>query len=129
LDVLDRIVGRKLKRLQETKSSIPFDVIRQRARKAGKCRDFAGALKRPPDSPIRLIAEIKRASPSKGIIRTDFSPENIARIYGEKGVSAISVLTEEDFFEGSIDYLPIVRNAVGCPILRKDFIVDAYQVF
>src|SRR5262249_33912204 len=78
---------------------------------------------------INVIAEIKRASPSKGVIRADFDPVKIAREYEEAGAAAISVLTEEDFFQGSLEILRSVRRTVEVPLLRKDFIVDEYQVY
>ena len=76
-----------------------------------------------------MIAEVKKASPSKGLIRADFDPEAIARSYESAGASAISVLTDEKFFQGSLDYLKLVKRTVSLPVLRKDFIIDAYQVF
>ena len=81
------------------------------------------------NSPIRLIAEIKKASPSKGLIRADFSHTAIASVYEAKKVDAISVLTEEDFFQGKLEFLEDVKKIVSCPVLRKDFIFDEYQIF
>ncbi len=89
---------------------------------------FSKALKRD-NSPIRLIAEIKKASPSKGLIRADFSHTAIASVYEAKKVDAISVLTEEDFFQGKLEFLEDVKKIVSCPVLRKDFIFDEYQIF
>ena len=93
-----------------------------------KPRDFRAAIKRG-DRHIRLIAEVKKASPSKGVIRKDFDPVGIARIYEDKAVDAISVLTEEDFFSGDLGYIPQIRKAVTRPVLRKDFIFEEYQIY
>lgn len=89
-------------------------------------RDFVGALRAAP--PPALIAEVKKASPSKGVIRYDFNPVDIARIYAEGGAACISVLTDEPYFEGHLDYLRAIRQAVDNPLLRKDFIIDEYQL-
>lgn len=108
---------------------MPVAQIRSAISSAEPPRDFAGAIKRAaPSDPIRLIAELKKASPSRGLIRPDFDPAHIARIYDGK-VSAISVLTEEDFFMGELGYIDIVKSASRRPALRKDFIVDEYQIY
>lgn len=93
-----------------------------------KTRDFNGVIKRNSEN-IKLIAEIKKASPSKGLIKKDFDHIKIALIYEEKPVSAISVLTEEDFFQGHLSYLKAVKEVTSKPVLRKDFIFDEYQIF
>jgi indole-3-glycerol phosphate synthase len=91
--------------------------------------DFAQALHRP-DGRVALIAEVKRASPSRGaLVKGDFRPVELARIYETSGAAAISVLTDERFFKGALDYLVAIKNAVGVPVLRKDFIVDPYQLY
>ena len=89
-------------------------------------RDFAAALARPGE--VAIIAEVKKASPSAGVIRADFDPVAIARTYEQHGAAAISVLTDFAFFQGRLDYLSAVRSAVACPVLRKDFILDRYQL-
>ena len=88
--------------------------------------DFRAALEQPGQ--VRVIAEVKRASPSAGVLRADFDPVAIARIYAEHGAAAISVLTDGPFFQGRLEYLTAVCQAVAVPVLRKDFILDAYQL-
>jgi len=92
-------------------------------------RDFAAAVKRGPGEPIRVIAEVKKASPSKGVIRPDFDPVAIARAYADAGAAAVSVLTDRDYFQGDLAYLDRVRAAVDVPLLRKDFTIDPYHVY
>jgi indole-3-glycerol phosphate synthase len=101
--------------------------VKARAADAGPARGFGKALSR--SGAIRLIAEVKKASPSKGVIRGDFDPVRIAQAYEQAGASCISVLTEEKFFQGRLEYLAAIRKAAGLPLLRKDFIIDEYQVY
>jgi indole-3-glycerol phosphate synthase len=100
--------------------------LRSALRDAPPIRDFFAAL--AVDGPIKLIAEVKKASPSKGIIRADFDPVEIARTYAAGGAACISVLTDEPFFQGKLEYLSAIRAAVETPLLRKDFILDPYQL-
>lgn len=125
--ILDDIIAHKKEELAGTKRSVPFAEIKSRAADAGPVRGFGRALSAGGD--IRLIAEVKKASPSKGVIREDFDPVAIARIYEESGASCLSVLTEKKFFQGDLGYLDRIRKAVNLPLLRKDFIVDEYQIF
>ena len=97
-------------------------------RHRGERRDFLGALRNPRSSSVALIAEVKKASPSAGIIRPDFDPVRIAREYEIAGASCLSVLTDERFFQGSLEYLKKIRSAVKLPLLRKDFIIDERQI-
>ncbi len=129
MGLLDEILRKKKERLNTVKQKASFFEVRKRAEEIEKARNFKGAIKRDYGQSVRLIAEIKKASPSRGGIRADFNPEEIAKIYHERGVDAISVLTEEDFFKGSIDYINIVKELSQCPILRKDFILEEYQVY
>lgn len=94
----------------------------------GDVRDFLGALRRPRNGRVGLIAEVKKASPSAGVIRPDFDPVRIARDYEASGADCLSVLTDVDFFQGSLEYLKAIRAAVGLPLLRKDFIIDERQI-
>lgn len=128
MGILDEIVRKKRERLAAAKSKIPLSEIRAKIGETERPRDFRGAVRASPEGRVRLIAEVKRASPSAGIIREDFDPREIALIYKERA-DAISVLTEEDFFQGMLGHLSAVRNASGKPVLRKDFIVDEYQIF
>jgi len=125
--ILDQIVVRRKERLEQEMRRVPLREVRARATDAPPARPFQEALRRSETS-LALIAEVKKASPSKGLIRPDFDPEAIARVYAEHGASAISVLTEEDFFQGSLENLARVRRTVDLPLLRKDFLVDVYQV-
>jgi indole-3-glycerol phosphate synthase len=124
--ILDKIVAAKRTEVASTRMASPESELRARLRDAPPVRDFFAALSKP--GPIRLIAEIKKASPSKGIIRGDFQPLEIARQYQANGATCLSVLTDVQFFQGGIDILSDVRRTVDLPVLRKDFILDPYQV-
>jgi indole-3-glycerol phosphate synthase len=126
-DVLKEIIAKKKERIAQAKLIRSEEELKAKLTTVEPPRDFLGAIKKPRQ--LNLIAEIKRASPSQGIIRQDFDPVGIARVYEEAGAAAISVLTEEDFFMGHISYLSEVRNAVSLPLLRKDFIIEPYQVY
>ena len=123
-DILQQILERRRERLAEARRRVPLERLIDEAPPAEPGR-LERALRRDG---INIIAEIKRRSPSKGVIRQDFDPVAIARRYTEGGAAAISCLTEEDFFDGSLDYLRAIRPETTLPILRKDFIFDAYQL-
>lgn len=125
--VLDRIVASKLEEIANAKKRRDLQSLMSAALQGPPVRDFLGAL-RGYDF-VRLIAEVKRASPSKGTIRPSFEPVAIAKAYEAGGAAAISVLTDEPFFQGRLDYLTSIREAVGIPVLRKDFILDEYQIY
>jgi len=131
--ILDKIVARTRADLEEEKQRTPLEEIRRRAEAQPPPRDFLGALQesscRLLSCDTKLIAEVKKASPSKGLLCPDFDPVGLARAYEAGGASAISVLTEPHFFQGSLEHLAAVRAAVAVPVLRKDFIVDPYQVY
>lgn len=123
--VLDRIVEAKAIRLAEAKQRVPLEQLIAQCR-TGARRSFAESIAKPER--VNIIAEIKHRSPSKGIIREDFNPVGIAESYEHADAAAISVLAEEDFFGGSLDYVRLIRQRVGTPLLRKDFIFDKYQI-
>jgi indole-3-glycerol phosphate synthase len=124
--VLDKIVAQKRDEIAAAKKRRSESDLERAVATAPPVRDFLTALKSARS--IGLIAEIKKASPSAGLIREDFDPVEIAKIYERHGASCLSVLTDEQFFQGHLDYLTAVRNAVGLPVLRKDFVLDRYQV-
>jgi indole-3-glycerol phosphate synthase len=124
--ILDDIVAAKKDEIEIAKADTPAEKLCEQLVSAPAVRDFLGALSKGP--PIRLIAEVKKASPSAGVIRADFDPIYIAQIYQKHGASCISVLTDGPFFQGSLEHLIQVRKAVDLPVLRKDFIIDRYQV-
>jgi indole-3-glycerol phosphate synthase len=125
--VLDRIVANKREEIALLKQRRDLQALKDAVASAPQVRNFADALRR--HERIRLLAEVKKASPSKGVIRPQFQPVDIARAYEAGGAAAISVLTDEPFFQGQLDYLTRIRQAVSIPVLRKDFILDEYQVY
>ena len=124
--ILDEIVATKRREVLEAKKRMPIEELEAQAAEAPPARDFRAALEGP--GPIRLIAEVKKASPSAGVIRADFDPVAIARIYQAHGADCLSVLTDVPYFQGHLSYLARVRASVAIPILRKDFLIDEYQV-
>jgi indole-3-glycerol phosphate synthase len=124
--ILDEIVAHKLTEIEAAKTDRPIEQLRDQLEKAPPVRDFVAAI--AAADPIGLIAEVKKASPSAGLIREDFDPVNIAFQYESHGASCISVLTDEHFFQGHLSYLTEIRQAVGIPVMRKEFILDPYQV-
>ena len=124
--VLDQIVASKRREIAAAKARTPEPELEQRLAGAPPVRDFRAALDRP--GTVQVLAEVKKASPSAGVLRADFDPVAIARTYERHGAAAVSVLTDEPFFQGSLAYLTAIRAAVGLPLLRKDFILDRYQL-
>lgn len=125
-NILEQIVARKWTDIDVARRQRPAEMLREQLAAAPPVRDFAAAL--AAAGGIGLIAEVKRASPSAGLIRADFDPVAIARVYERHGAACISVLTDEHFFHGHLDHLRAVRAAVSLPVLRKDFILDRYQL-
>ena len=127
--ILDQIVAKTRVDLAGRRESVPLEALRAQAALAPAPRPFADSLRPRPGGPARVIAEIKRASPSKGLIAQSYDPVAQARAYERGGAAAVSVLTEPHFFQGSLEHLWAVRGAVALPVLRKDFISDAYQIY
>jgi indole-3-glycerol phosphate synthase len=124
--ILDKIVATKRQEIERAKCAQPESELRAALADAPPVRDFFAAL--AGEGPIKLIAEVKKASPSAGIIRADFDPVAIAATYETHGAAGISVLTDVPYFQGSLEDLQAVRAAIGLPVLRKDFILDSYQL-
>ena len=129
-DILNKILATKAEEVAAAKAAVPLDEIKRQAAAAAPARDFLAAIhaKHAAAQPA-VIAEVKKASPSKGLIRADFNPVEIALAYERAGAACLSVLTDEQYFQGSPEYLRQVRAAVNLPVLRKDFIIDDYQVY
>ena len=129
-DVLKKIIRAKRDELADLRKATPLEQVKEHALAAPRPRNFFKALTQPNEKrKINLIAEIKRRSPSAGLIRQDFDVEQLARTYESAGAQAISVLTDKLFFDGRLSYLSQVKQAVSLPVLRKDFIIDEYQVY
>jgi len=129
-DILKKIVRRKREEISERKRRVPPEQLVEQAGNSGATRGFVRALAEKTDNgQAGIIAEIKKASPSKGVIRAQFHPAQIAASYALGGATCLSVLTDVDFFQGCDDYLQQARSACRLPVLRKDFIVDPYQVY
>lgn len=125
--ILDDIVCKRREQLAQEMARTPLEAVQKEAQKRQEpTRDFALALK---GGQLAVIAEVKKASPSKGLICADFHPVEIAKAYEQNGANALSVLTEEHYFQGKSDYLRAIRAAVSLPILRKDFFIDPYQIY
>ena len=124
--MLDKIVTQKREEVEQRKKAVPIACLQERIARQKPSLDFALALK---SDHIRIIAEVKQSSPSRGMLRPDFDPIELAQIYAEGGAAAISVLTETNYFMGSIEHLAAIKEVVQLPLLRKDFIFDTYQVY
>ncbi|MBT5388832.1 MAG: indole-3-glycerol phosphate synthase TrpC [Porticoccaceae bacterium] len=128
--ILKKILARKVEEIAERSAQVPLSELKQKLSHASKPRGFAAALTaKLANGESAVIAEIKKASPSKGIIRADFDPESIAVSYAQGGAACLSVLTDFDFFHGADEYLKQARAACDLPVIRKDFIIDEYQVY
>jgi indole-3-glycerol phosphate synthase len=128
-DVLQRILETKRSELRAAQTAVPLAQMQRRARAAPPVRDFAGALRAKISAGLpAVIAESKRASPSKGLLREDYDPAAIARSYEHGGAACLSVLTDRQYFQGAPEHLVAARGACALPVLRKDFVVDPYQV-
>ncbi len=129
-DILKKIVAVKRGEVAAAQERKPLPLVRADALSRVLTRDFVGALRAKVEGGLSaVIAEIKKASPSKGVLRADFVPADIAQSYAEHGAACLSVLTDQRFFQGCVDYLKQARASCDLPVLRKDFIVDAYQIY
>ncbi len=128
-NILDEIVHAKRQEVAQSKVRRPLADVQTAARDAAPPRDFHAALRTPAPYGIHVIAEIKRRSPSAGLIRPDFDPAAIARIYRDKRATCLSVLTDGPYFDGRLEYVEQVKAAVPMPVLRKDFMVEPYQIY
>jgi indole-3-glycerol phosphate synthase len=124
--ILDTIVASKRREIDEARCRIPDRELERQLAEAPPVRDFRAALER--SAGVQIIAEVKKASPSAGLLRADFQPVEIARIYERHGAACVSVLTDTPFFQGELAHLAAIRAAVAPPLLRKDFILDRYQL-
>src|SRR5437763_255977 len=129
-DILDKIVAVKREEVAAAKKKKPLEAVREDAFSRVLTRDFEAALRaKIAAGQAAVIAEVKKASPSKGVLRADFVPADIAQSYAEHGAACLSVLTDRQFFQGTADYLKQARASCDLPVLRKDFMVDPYQVY
>lgn len=129
-DILEQIVAVKHQEVAAAKKRMSFEAMRADAESRVLTRDFLGAIRqRVQAGQSAVIAEVKKASPSKGVLRADFIPADIAQSYAEHGAACLSVLTDRQFFQGSVDALKQARASCQLPVLRKDFLIDAYQVY
>jgi indole-3-glycerol phosphate synthase len=127
--MLDQIIADKRLEVNHRQAQKSLDQLKEQVRSMPKCRNFYKAVTKPNRRGINVIAEIKKASPSAGLIRHDFDPVAIAQIYEKCGADAISVLTDEKYFQGRLEYVEQISRAVVLPVLRKDFIIDLWQVY
>ena len=128
-NILDKIIADKRTEVQSRQSEISLDNLRRQIRSLPKCRNFYKAVTKPNRRGVNVIAEVKKASPSAGLIREDFDPVKIAQTYEQCGADAISVLTDEKYFQGRLEYISQIRRQVDLPVMRKDFIIDIWQVY
>jgi len=128
--ILEKIVATKREEVAARLKSTPIEALKETITTLGRPRNFFQAVTQPPKRrAVNLIAEVKKASPSAGVIRADFDPVKIAQAYAAAGANALSVLTDEKYFQGKLEYLHAIRDVVKLPVLRKDFIIDPYQVY
>ncbi|MFC1783141.1 indole-3-glycerol phosphate synthase TrpC [Planctomycetota bacterium] len=128
-DILYKILTAKKKQVAADQQMVPLDSLKNQIAQLPKCRNFYRTITKKNPRGVNVIAEIKRASPSAGLIRSDFDPVRLAQTYQAAGADAISVLTDEPFFQGRLEFLSQVKQAVNLPVLRKDFIIDPYQIY
>ncbi len=128
-NILKEIIDHKRSEVEQQKKLIAVEQLKERIKDLPKCRNFHQAVVKQNPRGINVVAEVKKASPSAGLIRKDFNAVQIAKTYESCGADAISVLTDEKYFQGKLEYLTQVKEAVSIPVLRKDFIIDKYQIY
>ena len=128
-NILDKIIADKRAEVSYRQSQKSLEQLKEEVRSLRKCRNFYKAVTRPNSRGINVIAEVKKASPSAGLIRKDFEPVAIAKTYKKCGADAISVLTDEKYFQGRLEYIKQISDVVDLPVLRKDFIIDLWQLY
>jgi indole-3-glycerol phosphate synthase len=128
-NILDKIIADKRIEVAQKKSRQSLDQLKEQVANQGRCRNFYKAVTKPNRRGINVIAEAKKASPSAGVIRPDFDPIAIARTYERCGADAMSVLTDEKYFQGRLEHIRQIKEAVNLPVLRKDFIIDIWQIY
>jgi indole-3-glycerol phosphate synthase len=128
-NILDKIIADKREEVRQRQAAVSLESLKERVADYPRCRNFYKAVTKPNPRGLNVIAEVKKASPSAGLIRPDFDPVAIARTYAACGADAISVLTDEKYFQGKLEYVAQVKDAVELPVLRKDFIVDLWQIY
>jgi indole-3-glycerol phosphate synthase len=128
-NILDKIIADKRHEVCSRKERVSIEKLKEQVRTMPKCRNFYKAITKANRRGINVIAEVKKASPSAGIIREDFEPVAIAQTYKKCGADAISVLTDEKYFQGHLEYINQIRRAIDLPVLRKDFIIEPWQVY
>ena len=128
-NLLDKIIADKHEELRQRKTQKPLASLQSEIKNLPKCRNFYKALTKPNPRGLNVIAEVKKVSPSAGVIRPDFNAVAIAKIYQKCNADAISVLTDEKYFQGKLEYIAQIKQAVDLPILRKDFMIDEYQLY
>ena len=129
MTILDQIIADKRIEVERRRKERPLDELKEQVTLLGKCRNFYKAVTKTSERGVNVIAEIKKASPSAGVICRDFAPVTIAKTYEKCGADAVSILTDERYFQGKLEYIDQVKHAVDLPILRKDFIIDVWQVY
>jgi indole-3-glycerol phosphate synthase len=127
--ILEQIIATKQREIAERRQRTAVEQLKETIDTLGRPRNFFRAVTKKGRKPLNLIAEVKKASPSAGVIRADFDPVKIAQTYEQSGADALSVLTDETYFQGHLDFIHRIRDAVKLPVLRKDFIIDPYQVY
>ena len=128
-DILQQIVATKKVEVAAAKDRMPIEALREQCAAAPAPRNFFAAMVQPPKGLANVISEVKKASPSAGVMKADFDPVALARAYHAAGADALSVLTDEQYFQGKLEYIGQIRAQVPLPVLRKDFIIDPYQVY